>query len=194
MDTTDTREVVTIIDELAYYSATVSTTQEESPDLPRDTRDLVIAETLNGAALYIQRRGWNRGYFLAELPSPEAPFPAACAIGAIRMAVTGTADWDYEYDFTPDQLRDIDAAIHAVALWVNPIDYIKDDGDNAHELVATWNDDTYSTANQVMKVLRAIADDHTQHKYTAARTAGYLTEYLAKATTDSTTGAQTASQ
>jgi hypothetical protein len=133
------------------------------------TVDATVPANLRSAALYIQRHGWLQGH-LVDVPSLDTPFPAACAAGAIRMAITGTALSIVAGDDVPlrqmtsEEIRQVCATLDAVALWVNPTEYLNfcegETSVDSEQLVGGWNDRWVMTAEKVTKVLRAIADQY----------------------------------
>lgn len=125
------------------------------------TVDATIPANLRGAALYIERHGLHKGGFLALAPTAECPFPAACAGGAIRVAITGTAlglfGEDLDAGLPWEQFVELWATLDTVVMWVNPSAYDSPEAPDLDALVATWNDGLYMTADKVVKTLRAIA-------------------------------------
>jgi hypothetical protein len=65
--------------------AAVKATHNPPTDAP-----VTPAVVLRCAATYLDAHGWARGAFFE--PDSDAPFPAACAVGAIRLAVYGSLD------------------------------------------------------------------------------------------------------
>jgi hypothetical protein len=112
--------------------------------------DLTPADVLRGAACYLRRYGLHKGDMFVN---PDAPTPAACAQGAIRMAACGNTRTDY----TPGQAALVDDAITTLA------DHLDSISDVWHriapgETVADWNDYVGRTADHVAAALTAAAD------------------------------------
>jgi hypothetical protein len=132
----------------------------ELPDIPRkdvDTMhptqkqadvgvtDWTPADILRAAARYIERYGWTQRVF--HRPVTGQAMPAACVAGAICMVLNGQpvmpagpdADWALnifeDYLFTEGRL-----------------------GDNG--CVDSWNDEPGRTANHVVAMLHAAADNY----------------------------------
>ncbi|MFF0471488.1 hypothetical protein ACFYPX_29130 [Micromonospora zamorensis] len=132
---------------------------------PAALADLTPADILRCAARYLERRGWTQGepYELAENP----PFPPACTLGAITMAVYGypaTIEDRQNGDVAPDILRDNTVRCLADFLWsdgrVPEPDYYGGLCCSNTEIVSDWNDDATQTLPDVLDILRACADDY----------------------------------
>jgi hypothetical protein len=111
---------------------------------------------LRDAAWYLTRHGWTQGLMYTD---PARPTPAACAVGAIKMAVCG----DPLADLTGDHADDYEAALEAFAGHLDRVFYVwgvTDLGDPAApaDVIADWNDHRDRTADQVIAALRAAAD------------------------------------
>lgn len=120
------------------------------------------ADTLRAAALYVQRHGWYQGSLYD--PACAAPFPAACALGAITIAAIGAPDWGVLFDQQPA----CQAAIEVLALHLAadiPYDLVDLDLIDLIEWVSGWNDADERTAFDVHDALQAAATewqtDHT---------------------------------
>ncbi len=125
------------------------------PTTGADT-ELTPVEVLHGAATYLQRHGWTTGGFY--LPTTDDPLPAACAVGAIRMAATGTALTDelgsvYAGCDTPT-MRLIRWSMWALVDWLG----IDSDTDDLVDDIATWNDGPARSIDEVITALRGAAD------------------------------------
>jgi hypothetical protein len=115
------------------------------------------ADVLRGAALYLDRHGWHQGAYYPE--HRDTPFPPACAIGAIRMAVCGQPVTFAENLARPEWLL-IRAACMLLAEYLdgdyNPAD---EDGDalDAIGVIGAFNDDDSRTRAEVQHTLREAA-------------------------------------
>jgi hypothetical protein len=146
-------------------------TQKPAPCPPRLAGQLGIAEvdvtpaqTLRGAALYVQRHGWTQHHYYWRTPGK---LPAACALGAIGMAAHGQA-LDNPQDITlPAWL-----AFHGAYETLN--DYLELGGHYTvldedlfdQSSIGNWNDHTDQTAEQVIAALHAAADHWDNHHRT----------------------------
>jgi len=136
------------------------------PSAP-DVGDPTPADILRCAALYLIRHGWHQGDMFTN---PLQPTPAACAIGAIRMAVCGTPTSLY----TGDQARQVGRAITLLAGHLHDTGRIPD-GDHHcplcpddQEIIGDWNDEDDRTAAEVITALTDAADDW-DHTHGGAR-------------------------
>jgi hypothetical protein len=114
------------------------------------------AEVLRAAALYLERHGWHQGHFYADEVLPlsrrTSPFPPACAIGAIRIAVAGRRIDNWRLD------RETDLAINrAVCVLADHLDIAPDQYDVIYE-VGCWNDHA-TTISEVTTALHAAAQE-----------------------------------
>lgn len=129
--------------------------------------DVTPADTLRGAALYLERHGWNQSAPFDFKRDNHSPFPPACTLGAITMAVYGQ----------PVSVEDRQRGdIAAADIWEKAVgclvDFLWQDGRvpefdyygalfcSKTEIVADWNDDATQTLPDVLAVLRAAADDY----------------------------------
>ena len=140
--------------------ATRSARVDGAPGTDVDLIEVTPAVTLRGAGLYLVRHGWCQGDMYAD---PEAAFPAACALGAIRMAVFGTpaitVDPGGAYacasavGVLADHLvRRLDVADPSDALTSRL-------GIGLEQIVADWNDDPARIASHVIAAMYAAADE-----------------------------------
>jgi len=120
------------------------------------------ADTLRAAALYLDQHGWYQGSLYD--PTMTCAFPAACALGAITVAATGTADWGILFDGHPA----CQSAIEVLALHLAadiPYELVDLDLIDLVEWVTGWNDADERTAFDVRDALQAAATewdtDHT---------------------------------
>lgn len=114
------------------------------------------ADLLRMAALYIQRHGWTQGVFFTSAFVDPAPFPPACAAGAICTATVGqpTAPADLRPGTRP-------VAYQALAFFA---DYLNDFGHpttrpDAVNSIGDWNDETGRTMTEVITALHDAADE-----------------------------------
>jgi hypothetical protein len=116
------------------------------------------AVILRGAAAYLQAHGWTRGAFFDP---DDGPFPAACATGAIRMAIHG----DLNQTFTA--LPEDSEARALIGKAQRHLAAHLDDGFDPEEsssidVIGDWNDDEGRTLTEVVDTLHDAADtwDH----------------------------------
>jgi hypothetical protein len=120
------------------------------------------AATLRSAADYLIRHGWWQGDLYDD---PDQPTPAACALGAIRMAVYGTASIERD-TLTVDRAVAYDRAARQLA------GHLANHGEiggvalaavlpsvDVTEVVGNWNDQPDRNAAQVLAVLVGAADE-----------------------------------
>jgi hypothetical protein len=108
------------------------------------------ADTLRGAALYLQRHGWTRfSYFDGQRPTPPA-----CAQGAIVVATYGVAtEHPYSQDFP--QRRLLARTIDFFDDYIRGVATALDDEDCP---ATVWNDLPCRSATEVIAALRDAAD------------------------------------
>ncbi len=132
-------------------------TQQPVPD------DSVTAQRLRQAALYLLRHGWQQGDMFAD---PGQPTPAACALGAIRMAVYGTPAVSDVY-CDEQRCEAFDRAVGVFADFlveyygVEPIaaeEYVETGSPEA-DLVIEWNDRSDRIASHVIAAFYGAADE-----------------------------------
>jgi hypothetical protein len=112
--------------------------------------DTTPARVLRDAATYLDRHGWTQSTFYTYRDT--ATMPAACALGAIRMAVYG-----YPVDCSQRladaaALRLTIAAIQLLAEQIG-VEIDPDDLDPVDE-IAQWNDRSDRTRFDVVEALR----------------------------------------
>jgi hypothetical protein len=117
------------------------------------------AVILRGAGLYLVRHGWCQGDAFAD---PEAAFPAACALGAIRMAVFGTPA------ISDDTAASCELAAAVGVLTDHLVRQLGvPDAEDAitsrcgiglEQIVADWNDDPARIVPHVIAALHGAAD------------------------------------
>jgi hypothetical protein len=136
------------------------------PDTPADdTGWLTTGELLNAAAAYLDRHGWHQGAFYPERYT--VPFPPACTVGAIRVAVCGRPMRFLE-NLTAEQVRLIRAAERFLAGYLN--DEFDSDRHIPTEEIGDWNDHDGRTADEVIAVLTDAAHEwHWRHRTGGAR-------------------------
>ncbi len=113
------------------------------------------ADTLRGAALYLEVHGWTQRLYYDG--GPEDAFPPACADGAIGMAAYGRVTM-IPSDATDDPgYRDYNLATTYFE------SYLVDQGAYSNPDVPypfDWNDDTARTKAEVIATLRAAAHEY----------------------------------
>lgn len=119
------------------------------------------AATLRDAALYLERHGWTQGLFF-DLAS-DGPFPPACAMGAIRMAVYGSTSADTDTINSVQPALVVNTYRH-FAGYLDPVliadlDQRPDASYSASDIIGDWNDCADRTAAEVITILRDAADD-----------------------------------
>jgi hypothetical protein len=118
------------------------------------------AQTLRDAGRYLYRHGWHQGDLFTD---PEQPTPAACAVGAIRMAVLGSPVVAAE-DARPDRLRAFGDAVAVLADHLNEF-YLDQDlsevlvEDDPEQVVIGWNDQPCRIASHVIAAFHGAADE-----------------------------------
>jgi hypothetical protein len=124
------------------------------------------AEVLRSAALYLRRHGLHQGDMFAH---PIGLGSAACAQGAVKMAICGNPHGTY----TDHDVVLFDETMTVLAEQVdcdfNPWD---DDANTPWIVVADWNDAEGRTVDQVVTAMTEAADqyDTYQARITAAHT------------------------
>jgi hypothetical protein len=110
------------------------------------------AQVLRDAALYLQRHGWIRGGFYADITTPA---PSACTVGAIRLVACGHRVYDIDPEPVPAE------AGQAIGILVDFLGIADPDADfpMPTEALIGWNDDDPRTRAEVIASLRAAADD-----------------------------------
>jgi hypothetical protein len=121
--------------------------------------DITPAFILRAAALYIERHGWHQGALYPEHHNRHhrTTLPPACAIGAIRIAVTGRITW-FRDDLTNTEAPLVRRAEKVLAGHLDHCDDTDREVD-ATTVISTWNDEDWRTATDVTTELRAAADD-----------------------------------
>jgi hypothetical protein len=139
-----------------------------NPTQPVDLVEVTPAVTLRGAALYLRLHGWcQRDMF--DLSVPEVAFPPACGLGAIRMALVGSAEIGAD-SWPTETVADFDRAVMAFAdhlfTWYGQPDptAVSVAGMSwPEQIVADWNDDPTRNVAQVMAALYGAADAWSYH-------------------------------
>jgi hypothetical protein len=126
------------------------------------TGPLSPALTLRCAGLYLIRHGWHQGDMFAD---PDQPTPAACALGAIRMAVIGSPVVDADL-LHPDAVEEFGQAVAAFADHLELSYGVSDLTDvasaldwEAEQVIAGWNDDGTRIASHVIAAMHGAADE-----------------------------------
>ncbi|MBB2941818.1 hypothetical protein FB565_001522 [Actinoplanes lutulentus] len=119
---------------------------------------VTLADTLRGAARYLEVRGWHQGDYYAY---NDRAFPGACVVGAIGMAAHG------EVRFCPildgPNVRDCNRAVAYLTGYLIDQGVIVADGDEwTTESInpSEWNDRDGQTPGNVIATLRAAADEY----------------------------------
>ncbi|WP_328466740.1 hypothetical protein OHA21_47090 [Actinoplanes sp. NBC_00393] len=136
-------------------------TQNPTSSAADTTTEITVtpADTLRGAAHYLELRGWTRNDYYAGLGA----FPAACALGAIGMAAHGRRT-----DFPTSERLETLGDCRRAAGWL--INYLSDAGTSVSydcgptcfdgfNRIVDWNDNGNQTAKNVIATLRAAADE-----------------------------------
>lgn len=130
------------------------------------------AVILRCAAVYIERHGWHYGDMFAD---PTQLTPAACAIGAIKMAVCGSPNTNY----TPEQAGQVNHALGVLADHLTDFGYRGDltelvdhDDENPNVIVGNWNDRPGRTEAEVILTLEEAAADWDRRYATTSAPAG----------------------
>jgi hypothetical protein len=138
-----------------------------------DTTDgcvVTAADTLRGAALYLQTHGWIQHVYYGGIAADV--FPPACADGAIGMAAYGRItdcpgrqqqdpgyrDYNRARDFLSGYLRD-SGFQPPCDPWCSEEPQCLCDNDET-EIAFGWNDADGQTAETVIATLNAAADDY----------------------------------
>jgi hypothetical protein len=112
------------------------------------------ADILRGAARYLELHGWTQGDYYARTGEP---FPPADMTGAIAVATFGYITECPFYEPAPI-VRDYWQAVEAIALYLDGVGLLDPASDQGSPY--RWNDEPARTAEQVVTVLRAAADDY----------------------------------
>lgn len=120
-----------------------------------------VAQTLRGAATYIQRHGWHRGRLFQHVPGQA--FPAACALGAIVAAATGEVTTDPLVLMSDPSIR---AAVRALAKYLVPDLAFTTDDEDLDQAIWQHNDHHDSSADHICRVLRQAADHYASNPAT----------------------------
>lgn len=149
----------------------------QNPAIDRaTTTDLVVdfdvptpASTLRAAAGYLHQYGWCQGDLFTD---PSQPTPEACLLGAVRMAVIGSAEIDAEH-LRDDLLSAFNATVgvlaeHLVDVHDAPMVRMPWDGSDIkplilfpgdlEQVVIRWNDHPDRNLAQVIAALHGAAD------------------------------------
>ncbi|GAA1879630.1 DUF6197 family protein [Asanoa iriomotensis] len=134
---------------------------QEFTEVDPDPATATPAIRLRTAACYLRRHGWHQGDMFAD---PDAPYPAACALGAIRMAVYGTSVIDAD---APKGAEAFEATVCVLADYLvmhldvpDPSDALAAGyGEDLEELVGGWNDDPARNVSHVIAAFYGAADE-----------------------------------
>jgi hypothetical protein len=129
------------------------------------TEDWTPADTLRGAALYLERHGWTQGSYYHRIPGETVAMPPACALGAIGMALYGEPVSDPK-SAAHALVRYFVLAEYALLDYLNLPPYVDpddEDGEPEPPGVYSWNDDPNQTATDVITAMRQAADAWDTH-------------------------------
>ena len=122
--------------------------------------DLTPADILRAAAVYLHRYGWTQGDYFAHLPHSADLLPAACANGAIAAAAYGyPTHAPYADHHDDDGRRLFTRAVDFLDDYLSLNDQRPADSDYLVLTSIRWNDTPGRTADHVIAVLDAAADD-----------------------------------
>jgi len=127
----------------------MTTTPNPIPDVT-----ITPADILRGAARYVDLHGWTRDDFYSA--SHDAIWPAACALGAIGMAVYGRPVVDPEESSHPGS-EQFEAARALLVAYLSHTGELFD-YDDGELTIADWNDLGGNSANDVIRAFEAAAD------------------------------------
>jgi hypothetical protein len=118
---------------------------------------------LRGAAIYLGTHGWTQHQFYDLLADTDAPFPPACASGAIMTAITGSCIAEgmctLDADENPDTV-DVIRAMRVFAAFLD-VEYTGNAYDtSAIDVIGDWNDYDGRTLDEVVECLTDAADDY----------------------------------
>jgi hypothetical protein len=129
---------------------------------PVDRPDLSPADVLRCAALYVQRHGFHQGDMFADLTTST---PAACAQGAVKMAICGNPHASY----TRHDAVLFDETMTVLAGHLDPdfdswgLDIFGEPAE-PQSVVADWNDEDGRTIDQLVTALTEAADDYDTYQ------------------------------
>jgi len=136
-------------------------TQKQDTTTATPPADITPAVILRGAARYLDLHGWTQGVYYGL--TDDTAFPAACAVGAISMAIYGNHRAVVSDGTEPDR-ADWRLLNRTKAVLVDFLDLADpppwDTRDDYHGYPYTWNDRPSRTAEQVVTTLRAAADHY----------------------------------
>jgi hypothetical protein len=162
------------------------------------TNPVTPAQTLRAAAGYLLHYGWYQGDLFADLDqveSGELTTPAACALGAIDMAVRGTpvtGEWTVADVDEHDQALAVLADYLILHLGVSDPHVYEvlgtDPTSTLERAVADWNDAPERICSHVMAALYGAADEWDRLQAADAVVASYVARYATKSVAVSTVG------
>jgi hypothetical protein len=112
--------------------------------------------TLRDAALYLSRHAWIQGDYYGDSPD-LAVFPAACVVGAIRIAVCGRPVPLVSRFDNSAPARQIGHAVLALAEYLGLTFDTDDDASVLTDALTGWNDSNDQTCSQVIADLNGAA-------------------------------------
>lgn len=133
---------------------------------PTPAARLDVTDVLDAAADYIESHGWCQGSLFAYTDieinddGEITRLPAACAVGAIYHQLGGSVLHPSAIDLVPNPPLEgnLHYVVGVIADWLAL--HLLPDVHDVQALVANWNDSAERTADQVIKTLRAAADDY----------------------------------
>lgn len=127
-----------------------------------DTPVVTPADILRGAATYLELHGWFQGDYYATFTGGIAvsaePFPAADVAGALGMAAHGELH-DVPFLAGPNKTDCHNAYQWLSAYLADQGEITPPEGDGPHHM-SKWNDHDNQSAEHVIAVLRAAADQY----------------------------------
>ncbi|MEW2380253.1 hypothetical protein AB0883_29680 [Micromonospora sp. NPDC047812] len=131
---------------------------QKQPDTRAALADLTPADTLRCAARYLEIRGWTQSLYFDR--TDEVWFPPACVSGAIGMAIFGSCMPVLLNEQMNPDVRDYLRAVDVLVDFLDLHDPPPWHTDEDYTSPFTWNDRPGRTAEQVVAILRAAADDY----------------------------------
>jgi hypothetical protein len=136
------------------------------------TVEVTPAVILRGAARYLARHDWMQGNYYPL--DTTAPFPPACAVGAMAMAAYGCRHESLYYTGDEHGRRDLGRTVDTFTDYLRrtfPVAASTDDELIELDLEVSpfaWNDDPLRTKADVIRALHAAAAEY-EHTHGGAR-------------------------